>query len=419
MMLISHTYEGLPALPEPKTVVLSHSRKRLAFVIVIALLLTSFQVAIALAQSSGPTLTQRYLALRNWDGLAYERIASVGYEGDEKNPSPDAVWFPGHAFVIRAVHAMTGTSWQFSTVAASQLANVLFWTYFLLFLRRLGTSFLLRVLSVAFVLFYPSSFFFVNGYSESLFMAAILGMLYWMTDDRKYAWIIATVFAVVASTTRITAIAFIPIPFIYGIYNRRIITSLVQSAALCSGPALLFGYYWLKFNDFFLYYHRSQAGWGTNPIGLMDLKWSFLWFREPLMVLIKNIINGNGFSLSAFMFVLVTDGFLVFMAIDVITALVFRRKSIFNRLVFYVGAITTLYLGFTAQYTIGIPGMSRYMIPTIVLGVLALMHFLSSYQDKKIFTYCCEFIMPVVVVFFAPLHWMYVHNYVISHGWVY
>jgi len=250
-------------------------------------------------------------------------------------------------------------------------------------------------------------------------MAAILGMLYWMTDDRKHAWIIVTMFAFVASLTRITAIAFIPIPLIYGIYNRRIITSLVQSVALGGGSALLFTYYWIKFNDFFLYYHRSHTGWGTNPIGLMDLRWSFLWFREPLMGLIKNIIQGNGFSLSAFMLVIVADSLLVFIAIDLITALVYRRKSIFNRLIFYVGAITTLYLGFTAQFTIGIPGMSRYMIPTIVLGVLALMHFLSSYKDKKIFTYCCELVLPAVVVFFAPLHWMYVHNYVFSHGWVY
>lgn len=398
---------------------LAKSYRPLAVLIFIALILTSIQVAIALTQSSGSTLSKRYLALRNWDALAYERIASVGYTGDEKNPSLDAVWFPGHSFVIRAVHALSGRSWQFSTVAASQIANVFFWTYFLLFLRRLKSSFFLSALSVAFVLFYPSSFFFVNGYSESLFMAAILGMLYWMGDDRTYAWIIATMFAFIASTTRITAIAFIPIPLIYGIYNKRIITSLYQSIALGSGSLLLFSYYWLKFNDFFLYYHRSHQGWGTSPIGLMDLKWSFLWFREPLMGLITKVIGGDGFSLSAFMFVIVTNGVLLLIGTDLIAALTLRRKSIMHRLVFYIGAITTLYLGFTAQYTIHIPGMTRYMLPTIILSVLALMHFLSSYNDKKIFSYCCELVMPAVVIFFIPLHWMYVHHYVMSWGWVY
>lgn len=94
--------------PVATTVPIRRSR---TFLILIALLLTSIEVAIALAQSSGPTLNKRYLALRNWDAMAYERIVSVGYTGDEKNPSLDAVWFPGHSFVIRGVHALTGRSW--------------------------------------------------------------------------------------------------------------------------------------------------------------------------------------------------------------------------------------------------------------------------------------------------------------------
>ena len=90
-----------------------------------------------------------------------------------------------------------------------------------------------------------------------------------------------------------------------------------------------------------------------------------------------------------------------------------------NRLDFYFCALAILYLSFTGTFTIGMPSMSRYTLPVIVLGLLGFLHLLSRNQEIEFFKKFSELTMPTAIVFFAPLHVMYVHHYIIGHGWVY
>ena len=223
--------------------------------IIVAVLLTCIQVAIAMSYSSGSKISERYLALRNWDARGYERIASEGYVWNAKMTEADVVWYPGHPIVIRIIQYLTHSSWRFSTLLASQVACVLFWTYFLLFLRRFIIPFYLQILSVTAVLFYPTSFYLISGYSEALFLGSILGMLYWMHDEGKYSLALAIAFAFIVSSTRITAIALIPLPLFFGLVHRRWWSGLFLALALGIGSLLYFAFLYVAFDNFFLYFH--------------------------------------------------------------------------------------------------------------------------------------------------------------------
>src|SRR5246127_4964960 len=73
----------------------------------------------------------------------------------------------------------------------AQLAAWGFWSYFFLFCRRWNISSALQVCGALLILAHPAAFFLVAGYSESLFLMALLGFLYWSGVESRRARILA------------------------------------------------------------------------------------------------------------------------------------------------------------------------------------------------------------------------------------
>jgi hypothetical protein len=144
-----------------------------------------------------------------WDGNLYVQITERGYHGEPPgNPvnfqKSNVAFFPGYPLASRWLHdTFRGTlSFRAAMVLTAQLAAWGFWTYWLLFLARWGTPSRLCTLLTVVLTLHPAAFFLVVAYSESLFLAAMLGFLYWITSSSALRWPLAAAHGFVMTATR-------------------------------------------------------------------------------------------------------------------------------------------------------------------------------------------------------------------------
>ena len=80
----------------------------------------------------------------------------------------------------------TGTA----LLITAQLAAWGFWSYFFLFCKRWNISPALQICGALLIAAHPAAFFLVAAYSESLFLMALLGFIYWSTAEGRYGEIL-------------------------------------------------------------------------------------------------------------------------------------------------------------------------------------------------------------------------------------
>src|SRR5205814_10627781 len=111
--------------------------------------------------------------------------------------------YPAFAVLLRNVfNVSTGTA----LLITAQLAAWGFWTYFFLFCRRWKVAPSLQICGTLLILANPAAFFLVAAYSESLFLMALLGFIYWSTTEGRTAKALAATHGLVMSATRIVGI---------------------------------------------------------------------------------------------------------------------------------------------------------------------------------------------------------------------
>lgn len=144
----------------------------------------------------------------NFDGVHYLSIASEGYNHTEG-------YFPVYPFLIRLVAKIFGGGQPFSAAyffSGLLLANLFFVAAMLVFYKLLrldyATVFVKKV--VLFLLFFPTAFYFVSVYTESLFLLLVLSSLYFA---RKGQWLRACLLGMLVTATRIVGVAIIPALF--------------------------------------------------------------------------------------------------------------------------------------------------------------------------------------------------------------
>src|SRR5205085_9681747 len=90
---------------------------------------------------------------------------------------------------------------------AAQLAAWGFWTYFFLFCKRWNVSPTLRFFGALSILAHPAAFFLIAGYSESLFLMALLGFIYCNGAENFSAKIWSSLHGLLMSATRVVGVA--------------------------------------------------------------------------------------------------------------------------------------------------------------------------------------------------------------------
>src|SRR6476660_10067663 len=199
--LVSSAFPGYDVMTRPRSLL-----RPLAA----GLLLTAVQLVLAVGMLApeGP-LSDRYESLIQHDSYWFINIVDRGYQTivppiDHKVMEVSNVAFfpayPAIAALFRyGLNIDTGTA----LLITAQFAAWGFWSYFFLFCKRWNVPPVLQVGGTLLILAHPASFFLVAAYSESLFLMALLGFIYWSTAKGRTARVLAGLHGIVMSAARI------------------------------------------------------------------------------------------------------------------------------------------------------------------------------------------------------------------------
>jgi hypothetical protein len=174
----------------PPSHLLQHSRQHLVSfavqVLLPAVALTLLQIFLISFWSQEDDYASIFKGLTQWDSHWYLGIVRRGYQfvGFDKiaYEQSNVAFFPGYPLAVAAISRLLGVDPELGLYLTAQLFCWLMWIYFFLFCRRWQIPPLGQVLASLIILVYPSSFYLVVGYSESLFLASLLGFFYWSMD---------------------------------------------------------------------------------------------------------------------------------------------------------------------------------------------------------------------------------------------
>ena len=199
-----------------------------------------------------------FSAWANFDGVHYLLIAANGY-------TDNAGFFPMYPLLIFFLTSIISPSAAIYPFHPIQYLTVIFVTnlffgfaLFMLYkLVSLDYEDSLPILTIIFILIFPTSFFFASIYSESLFLLLSLLSFYFARTNR---WFLAALCGGLLTATRLVGIAIIPALIYEFVKNEKSLLKL-KSLFLFISPLgilsyMLFNY--LKWGDA-LYFIRSQG----------------------------------------------------------------------------------------------------------------------------------------------------------------
>jgi hypothetical protein len=303
----------------------------------------------------------------------------------------NTAFFPGFPLLGAAVihgldlHPKTGLP------LASQLATWGFWTYFLLFARRLGLSPAHCAAAVGLLAAHPAAFYLIAAFSESLFLFCILGYLFWSARPGASAFFLAALHGVGMTGTRIAGAptAFAPtvrawancaagradLPWPRSAFTPQVRRMLVLAGIALLGMIAFFIYCQVRWGHWNFYMMTQQAGWGVKAdyLALFKsgayLRWYPQWHHAwPL----------GQFSVPATV--------LTYLGIAVWEISAARRGPTRwrERLVLYFVGFALFALAVSGVYSVRLESMTRYHLCTHVFLALGLVHAFAEIGPRSI-----------------------------------
>ena len=356
---------------------------------------TFLQVGIALVLlAPEEAVTQRYASLLQHDSYWFRNIIDRGYQTivppiDHKVMEVSNVaFFPAYPVIAALVRHAFNLSAGTALLITAQLAAWGFWTYFFLFCARWNVPRALQICGTLLILANPAAFFLVAGYSESLFLMALLGFMYWSTSEGRAARVLAAVHGIVMSATRIVGIVCAAFPMVRSVFRtgwrgffkpqtwvRENRAAIGLTLVAASGAIAFFAYCQLRWGHWDLYMLTQAAGWGIVPDYLAVFKPdSYRWLVPAL----NDPIEASQLSM--------TLGAVLFVAIAVCELLpaVRRRADLPIRAGIYFCAATIYYLSVSGVACVDMESMLRYEFGAYALIVLAFLNFLRQFRTPPV-----------------------------------
>jgi hypothetical protein len=197
-----------------------------------------------------------------WDTQWYINIAARGYDWLGPNGTRPTAFFPLYPLLI---HAGVAVSHKSALLVGMMISNLAFLAA-LAYLWRLTaweTNGALASRTVLYLAVFPTALFFFAGYTESLFLLLTVASFFHM---RRKQWLLAGVFACLASATRVTGVLLV-LPFLYEYaryYNfdpRRMLRPGLIGLGLAPCGLLAFMWYLkIEVGDALAFSH-GQAAW--------------------------------------------------------------------------------------------------------------------------------------------------------------
>jgi len=355
------------------------------------LLVTLIQlfVAIFLLAPEGP-FSFRYQSLVQHDGYWFVNILERGYQttvppiNHKVMEVSNVAFFPAYPALAAVVRSIFRVETETALVIAAELAARGFWTYFFLFCERWKLSPTLRLLGTFAIVAHPAAFFLIAGYSESLFLMALVGFIYWSGAEGRAARILAALHGIVMSATRVVGIPCAAYPVVRDIFKngwstlrdpRRWFRSyggaILEMIAAIFGPIIFFIYCQLRWGRWDMYMLTQTAGWNIEPDYMAVFRpSSYRWLLPQL----NDPTQMSQMSM--------TVGALLLLVIGVIELIpaIRRRTEWQMRIGIYFCAAVIYYISVSGVASLEMESMLRYEFCVHALIVLAFLHFLSQFR---------------------------------------
>lgn len=361
----------------------------------IGLLVTLAQLALAVGLLAPEgSLSFRYASLVQHDSYWFANIINRGYQtivppiNHKVMEVSNVAFFPAYPLLAGALRHGLRLQTDTALLVAAQAAAWGFWSYFFLFCERWGVSAGAQALGGLSILAHPASFFLIAAYSESLFLMAILGFIYWNGVATRTGRIWAAAHGMLMSATRIvgipcaaypvvrsilnTAPSFLRRPVAWIQQNRGAVAVMVTSTA---GAGLFFAFCQLRWGHWDMYMLTQTAGWGIVPDYLAVFKpASYRWLVPAL----NNPTQGSQMAMTAGGILLAVAG-----AIELIPA-VRRRTDWPVRVAIYFCAAVIYFVSVSGVACVQMESMLRYEFCVHALIVLAFLHFLRQFRPPPV-----------------------------------
>src|SRR5438132_10728614 len=265
------------------------------------LTLPQLAMAVGLLAPEG-SASNRYSAALQHDSYWFMNIVDRGYQtivppADHKvMEESNVAFFPAYPAIAALLRYALNIDTGNALLVTAQLAAWGFWSYFFLFCKRWNISPALQVCGSLLILTHPAAFFLIAGYSESLFLMALLGFIYWSSAQGRAAKFWAALHGIVMAATRIVGIVCAAFPVVRSVFLsgwkglRKPGTLFHQNApAICLtamatlGALAFFLYCQLRWGHWDIYMLTQAASWGIVPDYLAVFKpSSYRWLVPAL-----------------------------------------------------------------------------------------------------------------------------------------
>jgi hypothetical protein len=368
--------------------------RRYAGIVALALAVTLAQTLLTCAVCGRADPVEAYRSLHQWDSKWYARLAEQGYPDTLPQAQVDMAklgFFPGYPLFCRVVARLAGLRAADGTLLAAQLACWGFWTYVLLFLQRWSVHVSLVVTAAAAILVHPCAFFLVAGYSESLFLLAVLGFLYWSSVRGPAAWCLAALHGVAMTGTRIVGLPLAACPLLIALtalwgsglpareWLRRLGPAAMLAGVALLGGLIFFGFCQWQYGRWDAYMYTQRAGWGVTPDYLALFKAEVYRVGRP--TLINGFVNPNDLSRLCVPFTVV-----LFFALVLVECRVARTdpaRGWRQRLGFYLAGGLMFYIAVSGLANSSLVSMIRYTFCVHVMLALAVVHLLGTVPPPR------------------------------------
>ncbi len=358
-----------------------------AFLLGLGVLLVQLLVAVVFLAPEGPLL-ERYRTLVQHDSYWFQNIIDRGYNTilppiqHKLMEVSNVAFFPAYPMIAAALQKLTRLETGDALLLTAQAAACGFWTYFFLLAARWKISPLLQFFGALAIVAHPAAFFLVAAYSESLFMMALLGFVYWSGAEGRAAWVLAALHGLVMSATRIVGLPCAAYPVVQRVFAggwtrfravggwlREYLAAVVLMGVATLGGLSFFVYCLFRWGRWDLYMLTQRAGWDVRPDYLAIFKpESYHWMLPPLR------------DPTQWSQVTMTAGAALFLVVALCELLpAWRRQTAWRlRIGLYFLAFVTYYIAVSGVASVQMESMMRYQFCAYALIVLAFSHFLAQ-----------------------------------------
>ena len=360
----------------------------------LTVMLLQLAMAVGLLAPEAP-ISERYSALVQHDSYWFMNIIDRGYQTivppiDHKVMEVSNVaFFPAYPAIAALFRYGLDIDSNTALLITAQLAAWGFWSYFFLFCKRWNVPPAVQICGALLIAAHPAAFFLVAGYSESLFLMALLGFIYWSTAEGRSAKFWAAAHGIVMSATRIVGLACAAFPVVRSAFEtgwrglfeprewlRKNTAAISMTLVAACGAVGFFVYSQLRWGQWNIYMLTQAADWGIVPDYLAVFKpGSYRWLVPAL----NNPTEASQISM--------TVGALLLVSIALCELLpgIRRRACLPMRIGIYFCAAAIYYLSVSAVACVDMESMLRYEFAVHALIVLAFLNFLRQFRTPPMF----------------------------------